>query len=88
MAAPFKANTQLADRNHNGLIATQQANVADPGAVTDYVAVTNMTDPVAVAEGEAVSLALSVLADETIALRVTILAICDVLEEHGLMIAS
>lgn len=30
MANPIKTNTQLADRNQNGMIAEQQAFVADP----------------------------------------------------------
>ncbi len=58
---------------HNDALADGLTATA-PSAITNYDAVTNMTDPVAVAEGEAVSLALSVLEDEVTLLQVTVAA--------------
>lgn len=56
------------DELADGLTATS------PAAITNYAAVVNMTDPVAKAEGEAVSAALATLEDEVTALRVTVAA--------------
>ncbi len=50
----------------DGLTATS------PSAITNYTAVVNMTDPVAKAEGEAVSAALATLQDEVTLLRATV----------------
>ncbi|HUF09473.1 MAG TPA: hypothetical protein VMO47_09145 [Rhodothermales bacterium] len=50
----------------DGLTATS------PSAITNYDAVTNMTDPVTKAEGEAVSAALATLENEVTALRATV----------------
>lgn len=44
----------------------------DPDAITDYVKVTNMTEPVAKAEGEAVSAALETLRDEVSSMQGTL----------------
>lgn len=49
--------------------AAAAGTAANPGAVTNYPAVVNMTDPVTKAEGEAVSAALALLEDEVTAIR-------------------
>lgn len=88
MANPAKDKTQLADASGDGMIADQQALVADPGAITAYTA--HASGGVTVTSNAATDLdttaaALATLEDEVTAMRVTVVAILDILEAHGLM---
>lgn len=88
MANPNKSRTRLADENGEGMITTQQALVADPGAITDYTAhasgATTVTSNAAT-DLDTTAAALALLEDEVTAMRTTVVAILDILEAHGLM---
>jgi len=74
----------MMDRGDNPMIADQQAAVTAAGAVTNYTALTNLTEPVAKAEGEAISAALALLEDEVTAIQVAVNLIIERMEAHGL----
>lgn len=61
------------------------ATIADPSAPTAYSAVTDMTDPVAKAEGEAVSAALATLVTEVTAHEVITSALVAALKAQGII---
>jgi hypothetical protein len=92
MTTLSKVNSQMADKSGDPLMGQRQANVADPGAITDITAVTTgqgvTVTSVAATDLDTAYADLALLENEVTALRVTILAILDVLEEHGLMTAS
>ena len=56
---------------HNDTVADGLTATA-PASITDYAAVSNMTDPVTKAEGETFSAAMAVLENEVTALRATV----------------
>jgi len=92
MANPNKHNTQLADASGDGMIADRQALISDPGAITNITAAAT-GQAVAVLSEAATDLddayaSLALLEDEVTAMRVTVVAILDLLEAHGLMSAS
>ena len=92
MATLKKANSQMADKSGDALMGQRQANVADPGAITGITAAL-AGQAVAVLSEAATDLddaytSLALLEDEVTAMRVTVVAILDVLEEHGFMTAS
>ncbi|OFW05653.1 MAG: hypothetical protein A3H96_11370 [Acidobacteria bacterium RIFCSPLOWO2_02_FULL_67_36] len=78
VTAPTAIGATLTD--NSGDSGTHDDTIADgltaaaPAAITNYAAVVNMTDPVAKAEGEAVSAALATLENEVTALQVTVAA--------------
>lgn len=91
MANPRNDSALLADKSGDGLLGDRQANVADTAAITGYTA--HASGATAVTSNAATDLdttaaALATLENEVTALRVTVLAALDVLEEHGLMTAS
>ena len=91
MATLNKANSQMADKSGDPLFGDRQANVADVAAVAAYSA--HSSGATAVVSAGATDLdttaaALEALRDEVAAIRTTINAALDVLEEHGLMTAS
>ena len=92
MATLSKGNSQMADASGDPLIGARQSNVADPGAITGITAATP-AQAVPVLSNAATDLdtayaSLALLEDEVTAMRVKVVAILDVLEEHGLMTAS
>mgnify|MGYP003982596379 CR=1 FL=1 len=64
-----------------------QAGIADHAAPTAYSAAT-MANPVAKAEGEAMSLALATLRDEVATLVTKVSAIISALEDAGVLVNS
>jgi len=89
MANPTKMSSQMADSSGDPLLGERQANVADPGAITGITAAL-AAQAVAVLSEAATDLddayaSLALLEDEVTAMRVTVVAILDVLEAHGLM---
>ena len=92
MATLNKADSLMADKSGDPLFGDRQANVADPGAITGITnalvaqAVPVLSEAATDLDDAYVSLAL--LEDEVTAMRVKVIAILDVLEEHGLMTAS
>ena len=89
MANPRKDVALVADKSGDPVLSDRQANVADPGAITG---ITNalVAQAVAVLSEAATDLddayvSLALLEDEVTAMRVTVVAILDVLEAHGLM---
>lgn len=116
MANPIKEKGLVADKNGKPMIATQQALVADPAALTataiaaavpSAVATTAVTQTTpygyaGAAQGDAVATTINSLITHTVeldldyeamlvdvaALRTKIIAILDILEEHGLMASA
>jgi len=92
MANPVKTNSLLADKSGDPLLGDRQANVADPGAITGITAAlaaqgVTVTSEAATDLDDAYA-SLALLEDEVTAMRVTVVAVLDVLEAHGLMTAS
>ena len=93
MASPLNEKCLLADGNDNPMITTRQANVADPAAITQLTCPAGGTGAAAGGWDTAGNRDLAIVsinaAKTDIALiRTQLVAVLDVLEAHGLMVAS
>jgi len=85
MTQPTAANSKLLDKSDNPQIGDQLAAITAAVAITNYTALTNLTDPVTKAEGEAISAALSQLEDEVTLLQVAVNLLIERMETQGLI---
>lgn len=83
MANPNKQDCQLADRNDNGMVATQQALVAD--IVVTYTAGSAPAASGALTIANSATPTVTELLDFCEELNAKVKALSDVLESHGLM---
>lgn len=96
MANPTSHDSILADGSGNGLLADRQSNVADVATLTTVgsntgtggAGLTLIGDTTAVDQASNLMNDLVALREDLAAIKTTVDAALDVLEEHGLMTAS
>lgn len=93
MASPNKEASFFADKYDRGLITTRQPNVADPAAITQLTCPAGGTGAAAGGWDTAGNRDLAIASinaakADILAIRTQQVLILDVLEAHGLMVAS